>query len=428
MWQGKKLSYQLEKPGDLVGQVLWGANNIFQISCQDGRERQCRLRGKILKQKSLEHNPLICGDFVLLTPTKENQGLIYDRIKRYNALQRRNIKRGEPQTFAANIDGIILLVSWSEPPLRTAFLDRLLVATQRTACPTVILLNKIDCISNFKDLNRFRKFLRLYRSLNYNLGIELWPISMKYLQPHTDISNLANTNTQPENLKLKKSKNLCHLLVQTWLRWVYLWPSRMWLQKLYQTFGGKLYAILGASGVGKSSLCNYWFPQQLQETSAISQKWQRGVHTTVLARTLLQYHNGQPYRLIDTPGMRNFLPEMNLEELPQLQDYYPEFHSLRKICAYSSCQHRNEPDCAVRDAADYQMIAEQRYLSYLNLYNDLENSFYEKPKYQTQGKDFGKYNTQLNDRQQKTKKDKTNKYRQKKLKLNCDEESNLELD
>ena len=128
--------------------------------------------------------------------------------------------------------------------------------------------------------------------------------------------------------------------------------------------------------------------------------------------------------------MRNFLPEISQNELAQLQDYYPEFYSLRKICAYNSCQHRNEPNCAVRDAADYKMISEQRYFSYLNLYNDLEHSFQEKPEYQTQGKDFAKdeknHKSQLNDRRQKNKKDKANKHKQKKLKL-TDEESNLEL-
>ena len=269
MFKEKELSYNFENPDDLVGQVLWGANNIFQISCQDGRERQCRLRGKTLKQSSAEHNPLICGDFVVLTPTGESQGLIYDRIKRYNILQRRNLKRGEPQALAANLDGIILLVSWSEPPLRPAFLDRLLVAAQRTACPILILLNKIDCISNFKELNHLRKFLRQYRNLDYRLGLEVWPISMKYLQPNE--SNATNANN-PENRENEEPKKLCHLLIQVWLRWVYLRSSRMRLQKLYQALSGRLYAILGASGVGKSSLCNYLFPEQLQETRVIFTK------------------------------------------------------------------------------------------------------------------------------------------------------------
>ncbi|MEM9423677.1 MAG: ribosome small subunit-dependent GTPase A [Spirochaetota bacterium] len=405
----------LESPQDWIGQVLWGANNIFQVRCSDGQQRRCRLRGKTLRQQSSEHNPLVCGDFVLFEPVGEAEGLIYQRVERRNALQRRNLKRGEPQAFAANIDGVVLLVSWLEPSLREAFLDRLLVAAQRSGCPILVLLNKIDCVKTFADLRCLWQFLSQYRKL----GWELWPISMK---------GFAAADAQPP---LGLRRRFEQTLVRAWIRCVYLWRVPLRLRKLYQDLGGKLYVVLGASGVGKSSLCNYLFPKQSQEVQSISQKWQRGVHTTTLARTLTRDDKGCCHRLIDTPGMRNFLPEIAVDELPQLQDYYPDLAGLSPICAYSGCRHLSEPDCAVRDAASYGLISERRYLSYRNLYIDLESSLADMPEYQTQGKDWRK-KEERSGKEGRGKgkaqaKEGKSKNKRKKLQLHCDEKGQWEF-
>ncbi len=404
--QGRELSQQAARAlreADLCGQVLWGANNIFLVACEDGRERQCRLRGKTLSHQSLEHNPLACGDFVLLTaPEEERQsaaaspdgpqreGLIYRRLERRNALQRRNIKRGEAQTFAANIDGVILMASWTAPPLRSSFLDRLLLAAQRSGSSVTLLVNKIDCLGSWQELRRLQSFLRRYRKL----GLAIWPLSVQSLlsrrwrdfaaKPPSDAEGFAG----PPGDRVRHFRDsLRAQLLRGWLGLRYGIGSRARLYRLKARLRDRLYVLLGASGVGKSSLCNYLFPKQSQQTRAISLKWQRGVHTTTQARTLLERKGRHCYRLIDTPGMRNFLPELSPEELPQLQEYYPEFAGPRRLCAYNACQHRREPDCAVRDAAEYGLIAQQRYLSYLNLYDDLENSFAQKPQYQ--GKSSG---------------------------------------
>ena len=385
----------IEAPDDQLGQILWGANNIFLVACQDGSQRKCRLRGKTLKHPGVEreHNPLICGDLVLLEignlaqGPQQNEGLIYRRLERRNVLQRRNIKRGEPQSLAANIDGVVLLASWSEPPLRRAFLDRLLIAAQCGDNSIILLLNKIDCVQSFGELKRLQLFLKEYRKI----GLEIWPISVRLLHKKNMVKNSAANAPRAKHMPGEAPtqsywQRIQRHLAQIWIRRRYLKPAQRRLMQLYQSLQNRLYVILGASGVGKSSLCNYLFPEQWQETRSISRKWQRGVHTTTLARTIMHYHGTQCYRLIDTPGMRNFLPEIIPNELSQLQNYYPEFASLRKICSYSSCQHHSEPDCAVRDAAECGLIPLARYNSYLKLYSDLEASFAEKQEYQIQSK------------------------------------------
>ena len=403
-----------EHPQDLLGQILWGANNIFWVACEDGRERRCRLRGKTLGQKGLEHNPLSCGDFVLLCVNSSDQrpsdepdlseAQIYCRLERRNALQRRNLKRGEPQTFAANIDGVILLLSWAEPKLRSGFLDRLWIAAQRSESHTLVLLNKIDCINNLRELREMHQILRRYR----RLGLEIWPVCVARPEYRT------KTRQKPkfwarffikflDSQKSGKAKNptklprlhgvlralgllileVCAFLnsrcTYIVLRCLYLPRGRRHLNRLYALLANRLYALLGASGAGKSSLCNYLFHTDAQQVQAISEKWQRGVHTTTLAKIIEYREKDAYYRLIDTPGLRNFLPD--IRDLPNLQDFYPEFSRLRSLCSYAACEHRSEPGCAVRDALELGLLSEARYRSYWNLYNDLQESFAQKPEY-----------------------------------------------
>ena len=431
----------------LTGQILWGANNIFQVSCTDGFERQCRLQGKILKQCNIEHNPLACGDWVTLRPLGNEKGLILSRIERQNAIRRCNLKRGEPQTFAANIDGIILLVSWSQPALHRLFLDRLLIAAQRSGCPILILLNKIDRIKTFKELYLLQQFLREYRKL----GLKIWPISLLHL-PDTSSTQKAGTQNKwtlsslifppislwSKIIRLDKTNNdWLAPFVQTWIYLVYINSVRKKLHQLYQCFADKLYVVLGASGVGKSTLCNYFFPEQLQAIGSISQKSQLGVHTTTLARTLQHRQGNHLYRLIDTPGMQNFLPDFSQEELPSLQSYYPEFTNLLPMCEYSDCQHYNEPNCAVREAVDYGFISAERYQSYVILHDDLERHFVDRSSYQnkenretkeTKENDlyYKKNSTVIPQKShQKLRKTKL-KNQRKNLHLDYDEEGNLE--
>ena len=383
-------------PNDLLGQVLWGANNIFWVACEDGRERRCRLRGKILGQKGLEHNPLSCGDWVLLdacskSPANsqgEEDAQIYCRIERRNALQRRNLKRGEPQTFAANIDGVILLLSWAAPKLRSGFLDRLWIAAQRSEAHTLVLLNKIDCINSLGELCQMHRILRRYR----RLGLKIQPVCLKpeqhFREYRFEISQKYQKKSMDPASRQKKMPGLPNLLrllelycTRLLLRCIYLPIGRIRLKRLYVLLAGRLYALIGASGAGKSSLCNYLFHSQIQQVQAVSEKWQRGVHTTTLAK-IIEYRNGKRrYRLIDTPGLRNFLPDFRENELANLQDFYPEFARLRSLCNYAACEHRSEPGCAVRDALALGLIAEPRYRSYCNLYNDLKESFAQKPEY-----------------------------------------------
>lgn len=380
------------------GQVLWGANNIFQVLCDDGLERQCRLRGKTLDHEGVEqeHNPLICGDIVeVLREEKpsaaqqgQGKGQITRRIPRRNSLQRRNIKRGQPQLLAANVEGVVLLCSWLEPPLRSSFLDRLLIAAQQCNTPIFILVNKVDLIDSAAEWLSLRKFCKYYK----NLGFNIRPMSLAWMLdgqgPNSDKSQAEEPYESPsEGQRDSIGAKLGQNFLQRSARRLIAWLLRLNLKaqvkdsvaELQSVLTQQLFVLCGASGVGKSSLCNYFFPDMQQDVREISQKWQRGVHTTTMARIL----RSNDYHIIDTPGMRNFLPECNLNDINR---YYPEFQALAELCPFPSCSHIHEPDCAVEEAAHHGLIWQERYLSYIKLYQDLKDSLASMPEYQTQGK------------------------------------------
>lgn len=334
------------------GQVLWGANNVFRVLCEDGQERQCRLQGKILDSGGPDtHNPLTCGDWVQVIPSrcspsgKSEEGLIQSRLPRRNVLQRHNLKRGQPQLLGANLDRVLIVVSWRDPKIKLGLLDRFLVAAAQTGAPVTILLNKVDLIQSWADYRLMRQTIRLYRRLGY----QVLPLSLRWLG-------------EGAFQILRREAPLLWKLYFLYLGKKYM---QFRLKGLLKKFSGSLSIILGASGVGKSSLYNSFFPgRPLQEVREISAKWRKGVHTTTLARVL----QAGRYRLIDTPGMRNFLPVYDASDLLYC---YPDIRALVPLCMYENCGHVEEDGCAVQSALSFGLLAYSRYRSYLDLLEDV---------------------------------------------------------
>jgi ribosome biogenesis GTPase len=128
---------------------------------------------------------------------------------------------------------------------------------------------------------------------------------------------------------------------------------------------GKTVALLGSSGVGKSTLVNRLFGQDVLETQAIRTDDDRGRHTTTTRELLLLPNRGM---IIDTPGMR----EMQLwNEEDRLGDTFEEIETLALDCRFRDCQHTNEPDCAVRAAIEDGRLDARRLESYHKLQREL---------------------------------------------------------
>lgn len=127
-------------------------------------------------------------------------------------------------------------------------------------------------------------------------------------------------------------------------------------------------AVVGSSGVGKSTLVNRLLGEQRLATSPIREHDETGVHTTT-HRELVLAPDG--FLLIDTPGMR----ELGLIDAEDgLEAAFPEIGELTTRCRFSDCQHSREPGCALRDAIARGLLPEARLASYQALRDELEHN------------------------------------------------------
>jgi ribosome biogenesis GTPase len=294
--------------------VLWGANNIFSVR-SEGELFEARLKGKKLDIDRDHYNPLAPGDRVAIE-TGGGQALITRRLDRRNEFGRWNKKRQAMQTIGANIDEICVLASPVSPPFRPRFIDRALALGEYNRIPMRIVLNKID---QGLDAQMERR-IEYYSEIGYEVS---------------GISVLEDRG----------------------------------VGELLETWRGRTTMLLGQSGVGKSSLVKMLFPDENIKVASVSEKFNRGRHTTVLARS---YELGERGLVIDTPGIR----ELDLYGLPpeQLGFLFVEFPPVAEHCALPNCRHVHEPDCAVKDAVAEGEILEDRYDSYINTLLVMEES------------------------------------------------------
>ncbi|MDC7222734.1 MAG: ribosome small subunit-dependent GTPase A [Spirochaetales bacterium] len=305
----------------MEGIVYTGINNIYTVKEErSGEIFQCRIKGKVLRGEDGEfirnvYNPLAPGDRVVFEedPNHPGQGMISLRHERKNWFCRLNQKRRSPQYIAANLDLVLCFTSVKNPPFRPRFLDRVLIAAELGGVKAAVVVNKTD------------------------LGIE------------------AETE---ERLSHYRSMGLDIFLCSA--------ATGVGLEELNRFVGTSRVAVFGQSGVGKSTLLNALEPGIGLKTSELSDKYDRGKHTTNYSLMIDRAQGGQ---IIDTPGIRQlFLWGLEKEELGH---YFSEMEPYWRDCRFSGCTHRNEPGCRVREAVEEGTIHRDRYESYLRLYEDL---------------------------------------------------------
>ena len=134
------------------------------------------------------------------------------------------------------------------------------------------------------------------------------------------------------------------------------------LDTLQHILKDKFSVIIGASGVGKSSLLNALQPDLGLRTGEVAIRTQKGRHTTTLVELFSLDFGGE---VADTPGIR----EVGLwgVDTENLEHYFPEMEPHLGQCKYSDCAHVAEPDCAIQDAVESGEIHAERYRSYVVL-------------------------------------------------------------
>ena len=298
----------------MKARVLFSSNNLAMALCEDGLERLCSLKGKRIKSLSGSYNGLAAGDEVEVEAAGEGRGLITALYPRRNSFGRYNEKGRAEQAIAANIDLVVCVSSPKLPPFRPRFIDRLAVLAERAESPFVILMNKIDLGLDPEVEER----LENYKNLGYRV--------------------LRCSASRGEGLEAFTS-----------------------------LLGGRTTVLAGQSGVGKSSILNALLPGLDRKTGEVSEKYNRGKHTTTMA---MMFVSPKAYSIIDTPGIRR----LALRSIPvdELVFCYPEMLPLVSSCLLGSrCSHVDEEGCAVREAVKAAEIHCDRYESYLRIREDL---------------------------------------------------------
>ncbi|MBW6466150.1 MAG: ribosome small subunit-dependent GTPase A [Brevefilum sp.] len=295
--------------GTLDGLVIRAQSGFLTVRTDAG-DYTCRLRGR-LKQGEQEGDRVAVGDRVTITPEEDGSGVIeqvHERTAEFSRM-RSGIKREFRQILLANPDQIVAVFACAEPSPSLRMLDRFLVIAEKQAVEAVVVANKADLVTP----EHAREIFEIYTQLGY---------PVVYTSAHTG-QGVAQLR---EHLK------------------------------------GKLSALTGPSGVGKSSLLNAIQPDLGLQVRTVSETTSKGRHTTRV-RELFPLDVGG--YVADTPGIRSLaLWDTEPEELDA---YFIEMRDLVSDCQFSDCTHTHEPGCAVLAAVDAGEVARERYNSYLRL-------------------------------------------------------------
>jgi ribosome biogenesis GTPase len=288
-----------------TGLVVGAHGRHFVVETPERQRVLCHRRGK--------KGDCVVGDRVEWKPAGDG-GVIEAVLPRRSQLWRQD--RWRSKSFAANIDRLIVVVA-AAPPMAESLLARALVAAAHTGIAAHVLLNKID----LPEAGAARRRLEPYR----RTGLPVLEVSLKH-----DPGG-ARTALQP-------------LMAQG------------------------ITLLLGASGVGKSTLINTLVPDAAAQVGDISQALNAGRHTTTTT-SWYWLDAAHDAAVLDSPGFQEF----GLMQVPpdRLAGLLPDIAAHAAACRFVNCTHRSEPDCAVRDAVARGEVAPGRLRFYQELYDEL---------------------------------------------------------
>lgn len=304
------------------GLVIKNTGSWYIVKTNDNKLISCKIKGNFRLKGIRSTNPVAVGDHVKISINPEGTAFITDIEDRKNYIIRKasNLSK-QSHIIAANIDRCLLFITINYPETSTTFIDRFLASAEAYRVPISLVFNKTDFYSE-EELQRMDNLISLYIHIGY---------------PCYRISALQNKGTETLAQEIKEGITL----------------------------------LSGHSGVGKSTFINALLPHLQLKTGEISTAHHTGTHTTTFSEMFPISENGY---IIDTPGIKGFGTfDMKDEEVGH---YFKEIFAFSSQCKYGDCTHRHEPGCAVRKAVANHEISESRYLSYLNILEDKDESKY----------------------------------------------------
>jgi ribosome biogenesis GTPase len=306
----------------IQGRVIRARNSFYDV--QDGGTMlRCQLRGRVkraqrsAKGRQIYADPVAVGDEVVVTPRDNEEGVIEEILPRRTKFSRRYPGKRDAieQIVVANADQVVIVLSTRLPDFNLRFLDRFLILAEVGEMDAVVCLNKIDLIDS-AERRELRSILSAYEQLGY-------PVIF------TSINHSES------------------------------------IQAFRDALRDRFSVVVGASGVGKSSLLNAVQPGLGLRVGEVGLKTGKGRHTTTLVELFSLEFGGE---VADTPGIR----EVGLwgVDTENLDLYFPEMEPYLGECKYTDCIHVSEPRCAITDAVNTGKISDVRYQSYISLKND----------------------------------------------------------
>lgn len=288
----------------MKGKIIKGIAGFYYVHTGKAGVYECKAKGIFRKEKI---KPLV-GDNVEIDIIDEeaHTGNIREILPRINTLIRPAV---------ANIDQAVVIFAAAKPKPNFNLLDRFLIMMERQEIPAVICFNKMD-LAREEELQKLKE---AYETSGYRI--------------------LFASARKEEGIS-----------------------------GIQEVLKGKTSTVAGPSGVGKSSLINLLAPEANMETGEISEKIERGRHTTRHAELICIREDTY---IVDTPGFSSL--SVDSFEKETLGNYFPEFVEYEDQCRFPGCSHISEPECGVKEALAQGKISRIRYEDYLEIYNELKD-------------------------------------------------------
>lgn len=293
-----------------AGLVVGAHGRHFIVEAANRQRVLCHRRGKKVD--------CVVGDRVQWRVSGDD-GVIEAVLPRRSLLWRQD--RWRSKSFAANIDQLLVIVA-ATPPIAESLLARALIAAAHAGIAAQVLLNKVELPQAVAARERLEPYRRM--------GVPVLETSLK-----------------PDPAAAR--------------------------ELLAPRLAGQVTLLLGASGVGKSTLINAIVPDATAQVGEISQALNAGRHTTTT--TSWYWLDGQHHAaVLDSPGFQEF--GLQQIEAADLARWLPDVAAHAAHCRFVNCTHRSEPACAVRAAAERGEVAASRLRLYEQLYEELSRRHY----------------------------------------------------
>lgn len=288
----------------MEGKIIKGIAGFYYVHLPGKGIYECKARG-VFRNQNIK--PLI-GDNVIID-------ILENQDKKGNILEVKERKNSLVRPTVANIDQAMIVFSVNQPKPNLNLLDRFLIMVELENIPVHICFNKVDTLDEIEIM----KIKQVYEDIGYPVFLT----SAKFQEGLDDLTKALSKKTT---------------------------------------------VFAGPSGVGKSSILNLIQKEVLLEIGAISEKVQRGKHTTRHAELLCFDEHSY---VVDTPGFSS----LSLETLQPnaLKDYFVEFYNYSEDCKFLGCNHLNEPECGVKNALREGKISESRYNNYKLIFEELKD-------------------------------------------------------